>query len=95
MQCSVFISLYKISNMLWQDILPGDQLLKIYPKTAGDSYGISCCSHNILFILIFFYMLSALINNGAYMLICQRIENGFSLSAAFHQLILLQDTKLV
>ena len=40
-------------------------------------------------------MFSSLIDDRTHMSVCQRIENGFSFSPAFHQLILLQNSKLV
>ena len=44
---------------------------------------------------IFFYMFPSLVDNRADMIICQRIENRFSLSAALYQFILFQNTKLM
>ena len=44
---------------------------------------------------IFFYMFPSLVDDRADMIICQRIENRFSLSAALYQFILFQNTKLV
>ena len=42
---------------------------------------------------IFFYMFPSLVDNRANMIICQRIENRFSLSAALYQFILFQNTE--
>ena len=40
-------------------------------------------------------MIPSLIDDGTDMVVCKGIENGFPLSAAFYQFILLQDAKLM
>ena len=40
-------------------------------------------------------MLPPLVDDRPNMVVCQRIENGFSLSSALYKLVLLQDPKLV
>jgi hypothetical protein len=49
------------------------------------------CPHTafLKIILVFFYMLASLVDDGPDMVIRKRIENGFSLSSALDQLTLL------
>ena len=46
-------------------------------------------------VLVFFYMIPSLIDDGADMVIRKGIENGFPFSAAFYQFVLLQDAELM
>ena len=40
-------------------------------------------------------MIPSLVDNGADMVVCKGIENGFPFSAAFYQFVLLQDAELM